>query len=127
MGVQLHIARTLMVFCAVAFGREVHSQEPKPFDKIFGAVPNYNGAALASEDGITLKHDTTSCFINHIDKAGTVQWSKDLRAYGCRLIYFGPAVEQEYRGYDVLLQFENMEIYYLNSQTGKIKRLRKRH
>lgn len=124
---QLHIARIVAVLVTVMIVSDMHSQEPKPFDRIFGALPNYNGASLASEDGITLKHDTTNCSITHVNREGNVQWSKDLRSYGCRLVYFGPAVEEEFKGYDVLLQFEDMEVYYLESRRGKIKHLRKKH
>lgn|GEM_PF-7092492 len=101
---------------------KVHSQGPDPVNRIFGADQDYNGSVLALEDGTTLKHDTTTCSITHIDQEGTIMWSKDIRAFGCKLIYFGPLVEEEH-DYDVLLQFEDMEVYILRSKTGKIKRL----
>ena len=58
----------------------------KQFDRIFGSAPNYNGTVLISNDGATLKHDTTTCSLSYIELNGQVRWTKDLKAYGCRLL-----------------------------------------
>lgn len=103
---------------------EGYSQEPKSFDRIFGSGPEYNGTELVPRDGRSLKHDTTNCSLTCFDWAqDRVMWSKDLKPYGCRLLYFDDPKELHRKRYDVVIQFENKEAYLLRSKTGRMKRL----
>lgn len=123
MTIRSHIS-LLLTTCAVVVGVEgVLAQEPKPFNRIFGSGPNYNGMSLIPEDGETLKHDTATCSMTYIDLNGKVKWTKDLSPYGCRLTYFDNPPERENDRYDVIIQFENKAGYLMRSKTGKMKRL----
>jgi len=120
----LHINRTIIAPLAVAWISSAISQEPKTFDRIFGGVPNYNGIELMPNDGIPIKHDTINCTLVCFDwDKQKIMWTKDLKPYGCRLLYFDDPKELNLKRYDVVIQFENKEGYLLRSKTGRMKRL----
>src|SRR5262245_57907216 len=107
------------VVIVTIMAREGYSQEPKSFDRIFGLGFEYNGGELVPEDGITLKHDTTNCSLTCFDwDREKVKWTKDLKPYGCRLLYFHNPEELKDKRYDVVIQFENKAGYLMRSRTG---------
>lgn len=118
-----HINLLFTISIVIGASEDVRSQEPKTFDRIFGSGPEYNNSDLLPEDGESLKHDTTTCSLTYTDRGGKVKWTKDLKPYGCRLIYFDNPPERENDRFDVVLQFENKAGYLLRSKTGKMKRL----
>ena len=96
----------------------------RQFDRIFGSGPDYNGIELMPHDGIPIKHDTINCALICFDwDKQRIVWKKDLKPYGCRLLYFDDPKELHGKRYDVVIQFENKEGYLLRSKTGRMKHL----
>lgn len=120
------ILLVLIFFTTTFFAQDtcyVSNDEPD-FDRIFGTPNIYNPGVD------TLKIDTNSfvvyscwnCAIKGFDSKGREKWLLDLCGLGCQLVAFLD-LDKEYvrKGYDVVFQLENHEIYILKSKNGRFK------
>jgi len=90
------------------------------FFSIFG-VNEHSQMTISLRD-VIITYSEKACQVRATNLQGEIIWTLNLGDYSCQLIYF-EALDQKYKGSDIILQSANKQMFGLNSKNGRLKKI----